>query len=150
MGRDNQVVVALNPKFTEKASSDPSADYRKALEREGLLLLDPYTRTSVLRDSFLLLKDNPARYTLVDAEANLKARYDSGNILRSRDEVHEALKLIRFSDVVTPRPEYWTSSGSPAFPRWPSSCAGRGWSSMHSHARVAGSASPPALSARCS
>ena len=105
--RDNQVVVALNPKFTEKASSDPSADYRKALEREGLLLLDPYTRTSVLRDSFLLLKENPARFTLVDAEANLKARYDSSNILRSRDEVHEALKLIRFADVVMPRPESW-------------------------------------------
>ena len=105
--RDNQVVVALNPRFSEKASSDPSAQYRKALDREGLLLLDPYTRTSVLRDFFLLLKDHPARYTLLDAEAYLKAHYDTSNILRSRDEVHEALKLVRFVDAVVPRPQSW-------------------------------------------
>lgn len=105
--RENQVVVSLNPGITEKASSDPSMEYRTALDREGLPLLDPYTRTSVLRDFFILLKENPGGYTLLDAETHLKAHYDSSNILRSRDEVHEVIKLARFVDVIVPKPQSW-------------------------------------------
>jgi len=105
--RENQVVVSLKASMTEIASHDPSLEYRKALDREGLLLLDPYTRTDVLRDLFILLQENPQRYTLLNAEIHLKARYDSTNILRSRDEVHEAVKLMRYVDVVTPTPQSW-------------------------------------------
>ena len=105
--RENQVTVALNPKITEKASNDPSLEYRKVLDRDGLLLLDPYTRTAVLRDLFALLRDNPGRYTLPTAEANLKAHYDFTNILRTRDEIHEATKLVRFIEVFTPTPQSW-------------------------------------------
>jgi uncharacterized LabA/DUF88 family protein len=105
--RENQVVVSLNPNITEKVARDPSSEYRKALDRDGLILLDPYTRTDVLRDLFTVLKENPQHYTLLDAEAYLKAHYDSTNILRSRDEVHEAIKLIKYVDVVAPRPQSW-------------------------------------------
>lgn len=105
--KDNQMVVSLLPNMTEKASQDPSLEYRRALDREGLLLLDPYTRLDVLRDLFLLLHDNPLRYTLDSAETQLKAHYDSANVLRSRDEVHETLKLLKFVDVVEPVPQSW-------------------------------------------
>jgi len=105
--RENQVVVSLNPSITEKASNDPSQEYRKALDRDGLFLLDPYTRTDILRDLFVLLRENPQHFTLLSAEAHLKARYDSTNVLRSRDEVHEAIKLIRYADVVAPTPQSW-------------------------------------------
>lgn len=105
--RENQVVVTLNPNITEKASHDPSLEYRRALDRDGLLLLDPYTRTAVLRDLFVLLDENPQRYTLLSAETHLKAHYDSTNVLRSRDEVHETIKLIRYVDVMTPTPQSW-------------------------------------------
>ena len=105
--RENQVVVSMNPTITEKVSHDPSLEYRKALDREGLLLLDPYTRTDVLKDLFTLLRDNPQRYTLQTAGAHLKARYDSTNILRSRDEVQEAIRLVKYADVIAPSPQSW-------------------------------------------
>ncbi len=105
--KDNQMVVSPLPNMTEKASQDPNLEYRRALDREGLLLLDPYTRTDVLRDLFVLLHDAPQRYTLDGAEAQLKAHYNSTNVLRSRDEVHETLKLLKFVDVVETVPQSW-------------------------------------------
>ena len=105
--RENQLIVSLNSGFTEKASRDPLLEYRTALDREGLLLLDPYTRVDVLRDLFRLLKENPQRYTLLEAGNQLKAKYDSTNIFRSRDEVHEAIKLVRYVEVISPTPQSW-------------------------------------------
>ena len=105
--RENQVIVSLNPSITEKASNDPTLEYRKALDREGLILLDPYTRTEVLRDLFALLRKNPGRFTLLSAETQLKATYDSTNILRTRDEVHEAIRLVRYTDAIAPTPQSW-------------------------------------------
>lgn len=105
--RENQVVVSLLPNIGEQVSRDPSLEYRRALDSEGLQLVDPYTRTSVLNDFYRLLKDNPNRYTLLEAETRLKMHYDASNILRTRDEVHEAIKLVRFVDVIMPRPQSW-------------------------------------------
>jgi uncharacterized protein (TIGR00288 family) len=105
--RENQVIVSLNPSITEKASNDPSLEYRKALDRDGLILLDPYTRTEVLRDLFNLLRQHSGRHTLLSAETTLKATYDSSNILRTRDEVHEAIRLLRYTDAIVPTPQSW-------------------------------------------
>lgn len=105
--RDNQVVVSLRPSVVEKASKDPSIEYRRALDRDGLHLLDPYTRVDVLKDLHELLGTNPQRYTLESAAMHLKARYDSTNILRSRDEVNEAVKLVKFTTLIQPTPESW-------------------------------------------
>lgn len=67
--------------------------YREALMKAGLSTVDPETRSAILRDVYQSLVENPARLTLVQAEEDLKQRYDAENILRSREVVHEVVKL---------------------------------------------------------
>ena len=70
-----------------------AARYRDGLMTAGLSVIDPETRHSILHDLFLLLKDNPGRLTLTQAEDSLKEQYDAENILRSREVVREVVKL---------------------------------------------------------
>jgi uncharacterized protein (TIGR00288 family) len=104
---DGLYYVSLTPSILELAFSGPTSEYRKALEMEGLSLLDPTVRTEVLRDLFSLLRKNPAKHTLESAEVHLKSKYDAENLLRSRKQVRDALRLARFSDAYTPTPESW-------------------------------------------
>lgn len=104
---DGLYYASLTPSILEVAFSEPTLEYRKALELEGLSLLDPTIRTEVLRDLFLLLRKNPAKHTLENAEVHLKSKYDAENILRSRKQVHDAIRLARVSDAYTPTPESW-------------------------------------------
>jgi len=105
--RENQVVVKLLPTVAEKAAKDPTADYRRAIDRDGLHLLDPYTRVDVLQDFFQLIHANPSKYTLEGAAMHLKAHYDTTNILRSRDEVHEAVRLAKYTSLIVLTPQSW-------------------------------------------
>ena len=75
------------------AQSALLGQYRDALMNAGLVLVDPETRVAVLHDIFRLLRDNPARLTLNQIKVNLKQQYDADNILRSREVVHEVVKL---------------------------------------------------------
>ena len=104
---DKQVLVTLKPALSEAPAQDETLEYRAAIHDAGLRLIDPRTRVETLQDLFRLLKENPDVLTLDRAGLQLKAQYDAANILRSREEVHEVAKLIRYADVLEPRPESW-------------------------------------------
>jgi uncharacterized protein (TIGR00288 family) len=105
--RGTELVVTLKSSAREEPLRDETLQYRQALIADGLHLLDPHTRTEILRDLFDLLRERPGQLTLDRAIRHLKARYDAANILRSRDEVQEAAKLIKRADVLEPHLQSW-------------------------------------------
>jgi uncharacterized protein (TIGR00288 family) len=107
MGTD--LVVALRTAATAEPRADRTSQYRRALDTDGLRLLDPHTRTEVLKDLFHLLNERPGQFVLDGAISHLKAQYDATNILRSRDEVQEVAKLVKRADALEPRPQSWDS-----------------------------------------
>lgn len=103
--RGTELVVTLKPSVAEEPLRDETLQYREALNTAGLRLLDPRTRTEILKDLFRILAEQPGRLTLEEAVLQLKAQYDATNILRSREEVHGVAKLVKYADVLDPRPE---------------------------------------------
>ena len=105
--RGTELVVTLRVPAPEEPGEDGTSQYRRALDTAGLRLLDPHTRTDILWDLFRLLSGHPGQFTLDEAVRELKAEYDVTNVLRSRDEVQEAARLIKRADVLQPRPRSW-------------------------------------------
>jgi uncharacterized protein (TIGR00288 family) len=105
--RDKQLFVTLKPSLAEEPVQDETLEYRTAIYNAGLRLLDPRTRVDILQDLFRLLAERPGMLTLEGAILQLKAQYDAANILRSREEVQEVAKLVRYADVLDSRPESW-------------------------------------------
>jgi uncharacterized protein (TIGR00288 family) len=101
------LLVKLRKERWDQIEQEATFEYRLALTNAGLRLVDPHTRTAVLQDLFRLLASAPRTYTLDEAVLQLKAEYDSENILRTREEVREVTKLLRYADVLTPRPQSW-------------------------------------------
>ena len=79
--------------LTQDTQPTLANQYRDALMTAGLSLIDPETRHAILRDIYELLHSHPARLTLNQVTERLKQRYDSENILRSREVVQEVVKL---------------------------------------------------------
>jgi len=104
---DKTLLVRLRAERREELEQEATFEYRVALANVGLRLMDPHTRNGILQDLFQLLSNAPGVYTLDEAVLRLKAKYDADNVLRSRDEVQEVVKLVRYTDVLDPRPESW-------------------------------------------
>jgi uncharacterized LabA/DUF88 family protein len=104
---ETELVVALKPSATREPLREEMAQYRLALETAGLRLVDPHTRTEILSDLFNLLQKRPGELTLDQASLQLKTHYDTTNVLRTRDEVQEVVKLVRYADVLDGRPQSW-------------------------------------------
>ena len=81
--------------------------YRVSLSTAGLSLSDPHTRADVLLDLYALLSEASGVYTFDQAVIHLKAKYDTENTLRSREEVQEVVKLIKYADVLAAQPQSW-------------------------------------------
>jgi uncharacterized protein (TIGR00288 family) len=105
--RDKQLFVTLKPSLAEEPVQDETLKFRTAIYNAGLRLLDPRTRVDILQDLFRLLAERPGTLTLEGAILQLKAQYDAANILRSREEVQEVAKLVRYADVLDSKPESW-------------------------------------------
>jgi len=105
--RGTELAVVLSVPAVGEAGEDRATQYRRALDTDGLRLLDPHARTEILKDLFHLLMEHPGEHTLDGAVSHLKAQYDATNILRSRDEVQEVAKLLKRADVLEPRPRSW-------------------------------------------
>lgn len=105
--RGTELAVTLKTSARRESLRDKTLQYRRALNTDGLRLLDPHARTEILKDLFHLLREHPGQLTLDRAVLQLKAQYDAINILRSRDEVQEAAKLVKRADVLEPRPLSW-------------------------------------------
>jgi hypothetical protein len=101
------MVVTLMSVAEQRLREDKTAPYRAALGAAGLSVRDPHTRTEILRDLFRLLSEHPGEFSLDQAISQLKAQYDTTNVLRSRDEVQDATKLLRYADVLDPKPQSW-------------------------------------------
>lgn len=104
---DKTLMVTLKPSATIEPVQGQLLEYRVALSATGLRLMDPHVRTGILRDLFALLSENPTRYTLDEAVGQLKAQYDADNVLRSREEVQEVAKFIKYADVFAVHPQSW-------------------------------------------
>jgi len=105
--REQILWVSLKPAVARTAIEDALMQYRVSLSTAGLSLLDPHTRADVLLDLYALLSEAPGVYTFDQAIIHLKAKYDTENVLRSREEVQEVVKLIKYADVLTVRPQSW-------------------------------------------
>ncbi len=105
--REQILWVSLKPAAALSATEDELMQYRVALSTTGLSLLDPHTRADILLDLYALLSDSPGVYTFDQTIIHLKAKYDTENILRSREEVQEVVKLLRYADVLAARPQSW-------------------------------------------
>ncbi len=104
---DKTLRVSLREDQSAQIEKEATFEYRLALTNLGLRLMDPHTRTGILQDLYQLLSNAPSAYTLDEAVLQLKARYDAENVLRSREEVQEVAKLIRYADVLEDRPQAW-------------------------------------------
>ena len=104
---DKVLLVSLKPSATLEPAQGQLLEYRVALSAAGLRLMDPHARMGILQDLFTLLVDAPGTYTLDEAVIQLKAKYDADNVLRSREEVQEVAKLMRYTDVFATRPQSW-------------------------------------------
>ncbi len=104
---DNVLVASLKPTATMEPEQGQLLEYRVALSAAGLGLMDPHARTAILQDLFALLSDAPGVYTLDEVVIQLKAKYDADNVLRSREDVQEIAKLMRYADIFTTRPQSW-------------------------------------------
>ncbi len=104
---DKVLSVTLKPSATMAPSQGQLLEYRVALSAAGLRLMDPHARTGILQDLFVLLKSAPRMYTLDEAVIQLKAKYDADNVLRSREEVQEVAKLVKYADVFEAPPQSW-------------------------------------------
>ncbi|MFN2108144.1 MAG: OST-HTH/LOTUS domain-containing protein, partial [Anaerolineae bacterium] len=105
--REQILWVSLKPAAALAATEDQLMQYRVCLSTAGLSLSDPHTRADVLLDLYALLSESPGVYTFDQAVIHLKAKYDTENILRSREEVQEVAKLIKYADVLTVQPQSW-------------------------------------------
>ncbi|HNT75214.1 MAG TPA: NYN domain-containing protein [Anaerolineae bacterium] len=104
---DKTLMAALKPTATIEPVQDQLLEYRVVLSATGLRLMDPPARTSILRDLFTLLSEHPDLYTLDQAVGQLKAKYDADNVLRSREEVQEVAKLVKYANVFAIAPQSW-------------------------------------------
>jgi len=104
---ETELFVALKASASKEPLREEMAQYRLALETAGLRLVDPHTRAEILRDLFDLLQQQPGTHTLDQAVLQLKTQYDTSNVLRTRDEVHEVVKLIRYTQVLERKPSSW-------------------------------------------
>lgn len=105
--RDQILWVSLKSSLALPSTEDELMRYRVALSAAGLILLDPHTRADVLLDLYTLLAEAPGKYTLDQAAIRLKAKYDAENVLRSREEVQEVARLVKYADVLITRPQSW-------------------------------------------
>jgi uncharacterized protein (TIGR00288 family) len=104
---DQILWVSLKPSAALTATEDALMQYRVSLSTAGLSLSDPHTRADVLLDLYTLLSESPGVYTFDQTIIRLKATYDTENILRSREEVQEVVKLIKHADVLAVQPQSW-------------------------------------------
>ena len=105
--RDQILWASLKPSLALPPTEDELMRYRVALSTAGLILLDPHTRADVLLDLYTLFAEAPDILTLDQAVIRLKAKYDAENVLRSREEVQEVAKLVKYADVLMHRPQSW-------------------------------------------
>ena len=105
--QDKVLWVSLRPTVKVEPAQDHLLEYRVALSATGLRLMDPHTRTGILQDLFILFAESPGVYTVDEAVTQLKAQYDTNNVLRSREEVQEVVKLVKYANVFTRRPQSW-------------------------------------------
>lgn len=105
--QDQVLLVTPKPSAKLEPSRGEMLEYRLVFSAAGLRLMDPYARTGILQDLFTLLSESPHIYTLDAAVAQLKAKYDDENVLRSREEVQDVVKLVKYADVFVSRPESW-------------------------------------------
>ncbi len=104
---DKVLWVALKPSAELAPYQDEMLTYRVTFSAAGLRLMDPHTRTGILQDLYHLLRDAPATYTLGRAVLQLKAQYDADNVLRSREEVQDVVRLMKYPDVFRDPPQSW-------------------------------------------
>lgn len=104
---ETELVVVLKPSAQREPFREEMAQYRSALEAAGLRLVEPHARVEILRDLFDLLQQHPGEFTLDQSVLQLKAQYDTSNVLRTRDEVQEVVKLIRYAQVLARTPQSW-------------------------------------------
>jgi hypothetical protein len=104
---ETELFVALRPSAPREPLREEMAQYRLALETAGLRLVEPHTRAEILLDLFDLLQQQPGRHTLDQAVLQLKIQYDTSNVLRTRDEVQEVVKLVRYAQVLERQPSSW-------------------------------------------
>ncbi len=105
--RDQILWVSLKSHAALSTTEDELLQYRVSLSSAGLRLLDPHTRADILLDLYTLLSESAGVHTFAQAVIHLKAKYDMENVLRSREEVQEVAKLIKYADVLTTRPQSW-------------------------------------------
>ncbi|MBN1873110.1 MAG: NYN domain-containing protein [Anaerolineae bacterium] len=105
--RDQVLWVSLKPAAMLEPAEDELLQYRLALSTAGLRLLDPHTRTDILLDLYTLFSEAAGVYTLDKAIIQLKVNYDTDNILRSREEVQEVARLVKYADVWLSPPQSW-------------------------------------------
>ncbi|MBN1487543.1 MAG: NYN domain-containing protein [Anaerolineae bacterium] len=104
---EKTLLVTLRAERRKQLEEEATFEYRVALTNVGLRLMDPHTRSGILRDLHQLLSQAPDIYTLDQAVLQLKAQYDAENVLRTREEVQEVVKLLRYTDVLDPHPQSW-------------------------------------------
>jgi hypothetical protein len=101
------VAVVLASEEIAQPQEDEMAPYEKVLDVAGLYVRDPQARTQILEDLYDLLRQHPGEYKLEDAISQLKAQYDTGNVFHSLDQVRDTAKLLRYADVLDPKPQSW-------------------------------------------
>jgi tetratricopeptide (TPR) repeat protein len=91
----------------KRGQLDHALSYQTALNTAGFRLVKAQVRQEILHDLYQLLSEQPLTFTLDEAVLQLKAQYDEGNILRSRDDIYETAKLVKQANVIDPEPESW-------------------------------------------
>lgn len=104
---DAGYMVSLRPALISKSDIDRTLQYRTALNTAGYRLVERHTRQEILRDLYTLLHENPNSLTFTDAILELKDQYDASNVLRSREEVQDVVKLLKQAAVLSPQPQSW-------------------------------------------
>lgn len=99
--------VALRASFTARAEIDRALQYRTALDSAGFRLVGQEMRREILHDLYTLLREAPGVYTLEEAILQIKAQYDAGNRLRSREEIQDAAQLMKQAALFQPPPQSW-------------------------------------------
>lgn len=102
-----ELLVGFRSTYVAHNEIDRTLQYRTAFSTAGYGLVDREKRQDVLQSLYLLLRAEPANYTLDGAIRKLKEQYDGANLLRSRDDIQEVAQLIKQAAVLAHQPESW-------------------------------------------
>ena len=103
----DEPLVSLRSTLTARSEIDQILQYRTALNTAGFRLVEREIRQDVLQALYNLLSNEPATHTLDEAVLRLKEQYDGANLLRSRDDIQEVVRLIKQAGALASQPESW-------------------------------------------